>query len=65
MRIIRLSEVLKMTGLGRSTMYKYVSEDTFPKPVPLGERCVGWVESEVLDWIADKIEARNKLACNG
>ena len=49
MRIIRLKEVIDSTGLARSTIYKYISEGTFPKPVSLGDRCVGWVGSEVHD----------------
>nr|WP_314558022.1 AlpA family transcriptional regulator [uncultured Pseudomonas sp.] len=59
MRIIRLKEVMDSTGLARSTIYKYVGEGTFPKPVSLGERCVGWVDSEVQDWILSKIEERD------
>jgi prophage regulatory protein len=60
MKIIRLSEVLASTGLGRSTIYKYVAEGCFPKPVSLGDRAVGWVESEVLDWVLARIEERDK-----
>lgn len=59
MRIIRLKEVIKLTGLARSTIYKYISEGTFPKPVPLGDRCVGWVDSEVHDWILARVEERD------
>ncbi len=59
MRIIRLKEVIDLTGLARSTVYKYVGEGSFPKPVSLGDRCVGWVDTEVQDWILDKIEARD------
>ncbi len=59
MRIIRLKEVMDSTGLSRSTMYKYISEGVFPKPVSLGDRCVGWVEQEIHDWILSKIEARD------
>lgn len=59
MRIIRLKEVVDSTGLARSTIYKYISENTFPKPVPLGDRCVGWVDSEVRDWILARIEERD------
>ena len=58
MRIIRLREVMATTGLARSTVYKYISEGAFPKPVSLGERCVGWVEEEVHDWVMEKIEER-------
>lgn len=60
MRIIRLSEVLACTGLARSTVYKYVAEGCFPKSVSLGDRAVGWVESEVQDWMVARIEERDR-----
>lgn len=60
MRIIRLKEVLDSTGLARSTVYKYIAEGTFPKPVSLGDRAVGWVESEVHEWILARIEQRDE-----
>ncbi|WP_028500355.1 helix-turn-helix transcriptional regulator [Microvirgula aerodenitrificans] len=59
MRIIRLKEVIDSTGLARSTIYKNISEGSFPKPVSLGNRCVGWVESEVHDWILERIKERD------
>ncbi|MGP5109873.1 MULTISPECIES: helix-turn-helix transcriptional regulator [Pseudomonas] len=59
MRIIRLKQVIDSTGLARSTIYKYIAEGTFPQPVSLGERCVGWVESEIDDWILARIEERD------
>jgi prophage regulatory protein len=59
MRIIRLKEVIDSTGLARSTIYKYIDEGSFPKPVSLGGRSVGWVESEVHDWILERIEERD------
>nr|WP_296063003.1 AlpA family transcriptional regulator [uncultured Amphritea sp.] len=59
MRLIKLKAVMDTTGLARSTIYKYISEGIFPKPVSLSERAVAWVESEVQDWILDKIEQRD------
>lgn len=59
MRIIRLKQVIDATGLARSTVYKYVAEGTFPKPISLGDRCVGWLESEVHDWILARIAERD------
>jgi len=50
---------MDLTGLARSTIYKYMDEEDFPRAVPLGGRCVGWVESEVHNWILEKIEARD------
>jgi len=55
-RILRKSQVKAMTGLPNSTMYKYISEGFFPNPIPLGVRSVGWLESEILGWIAAQIE---------
>ncbi|ANI17533.1 AlpA family transcriptional regulator [Pseudomonas citronellolis] len=62
MRIIRLKEVIDSTGLARSTIYKYIGEGAFPKPVSLGDRCVGWVDSEVYDWILARIEERDSVS---
>ena len=62
MKLIRLQQVMEMTGLGRSTIYKYISEEWFPKPVPLGGRSVGWVESEVHAWITARFAARDTHA---
>lgn len=59
MQIIRLKKVMETTGLARSTIYKYISLDVFPKPIPLGGRCVGWLEAEVQTWIASKISERD------
>lgn len=59
MKIIRLKDVIDTTGLSRSTIYKYIAEGSFAKPVSLGDRCVGWVESEVQDWILARIEERD------
>lgn len=65
MRIIRLKEVIDLTGLARSTIYKFISGDLFPKPISLGDRCVGWLESEVHDWILSKIKDRDQLVKKG
>jgi prophage regulatory protein len=59
MRLIRLKDVKHATGLGRSTIYKYIEEGIFPKSVSLGERAVAWVESEVMGWVMARIEARD------
>jgi|AntRauMinimDraft_4_1070384.scaffolds.fasta_scaffold07855_2 prophage regulatory protein len=59
MRILRLKDVIEKTGLARATVYKYIAAGTFPKPIPLGGRSVGWVDSEVHDWILDAVHARD------
>lgn len=59
MKIIRLNQVKDLTGLGRSTIYKYIAEGSFPKPISLGDRCVGWLESEIYDWILARVAERD------
>tara|TARA_R110001583_G_scaffold194452_3_gene365355 strand:+ start:250 stop:441 length:192 start_codon:yes stop_codon:yes gene_type:complete len=59
MKILKLKEVMDCTALSRSTIYKYISDNVFPKPIPLGARSVGWLESEVEDWILARIAERD------
>lgn len=51
-RVLRRPEVQRLTGLGRSTIYCWMSRGRFPRPVRLGERLVGWRESDLRDWLA-------------
>lgn len=60
MRLIKIKDVMDCTGLARSTIYKYISNDTFPKPVNLGARAVAWVEDEIQDWILERIVQRDE-----
>jgi len=60
-KILRLPIVLDRTGLSRSTVYQRVTEGRFPRPVSLGARAVGWIETEVEEWIAYQIEASLEL----
>ena len=60
MKIMRLEEVIASTGLGRSSIYKLMAEDAFPKSVPLVNRSVGWVSYEVEGWIRDRIDERDR-----
>ena len=59
MRFMRLTEVIRDTGLGRSSIYKRIAEGEFPKPVPLGGRTVGRVSDEIEAWILERIEERD------
>ena len=60
--ILRLPAVKQRTGLSRSTIYLRISEDSFPKPVSLGGRAVGWIESEIDSWLEQQIENSRKAA---
>jgi prophage regulatory protein len=55
--LLRLSDVRKATGLCRSSIYQLQAEGSFPHSIKLNERAVAWLEDEVRDWIASKINA--------
>ena len=52
---LRRRQVEARTGLARSTIYQYIKAGVFPRPVPLGPRAVGWLESGVNEWIAERL----------
>jgi len=54
-RLIRLPEVQHRVGLGRSTIYRWMSEGKFPEPVQLGGHAVAWPEHEIEMWISHKL----------
>ena len=58
-KLIRLNQVIARTGLSRSRIYQYISEDKFPSNVSLGGRSVAWVDSEVSAWIENVIGQRD------
>jgi prophage regulatory protein len=50
--ILRLPSVTARTGLSRSSIYGKVADGSFPRPLVLGGgRAVGWIESQVDDWL--------------
>lgn len=59
--ILRLPAVKSRTGLSRSTIYLRITKGTFPTPISLGDRAVGWLESEINDWITSHIKASGKI----
>ena len=58
-KILRRKHVEARTGYARSTIYLKMNKGTFPKPVKLGARAVGWIESEVEEWLQARIEKRD------
>lgn len=58
-KFLRLSDVKERTGLSRSTIYLNISKNIFPRPISLGARCVGWLESEIDTWIENRIQNRS------
>ena len=58
-KILKLREVMDVTALSRSSIYAYISKGVFPKPIPLGEKSVGWLSSEILAWISERAAQRS------
>ena len=68
-RFIRLPEVLRRTGYGRTSIYRKMEDGSFPRCVKLGGpledpnafdcRAVAWIEHEVDQWIESWIEERD------
>jgi prophage regulatory protein len=52
--ILRLPAVLERTGLSKSQIYKMLGEGTFPTPVHLSSRSVGWPSEAIDGWIASR-----------
>ena len=59
--ILRLPAVKTRVGLSRSAIYLAVSHAEFPRPVRLGVRAVGWLESEIEDWLRERVKQSRKL----
>ena len=59
--MLRLPTVKARTGLSRSTIYLRISRGTFPAPVSLGDRAVGWIEAEVHAWLTARIAQRRQI----
>lgn len=60
-RLIKINEVMQMTGLAKSTIYKYINdtEKAFPKQIKIGHGCF-WLQQEIFDWINQHVENRDK-----
>lgn len=53
--ILRRKQVEARTGLSRSTIYAAVKDGTFPAPISLGARAVGWMSSDIDNWIENRV----------
>ena len=52
LRLIKLEEVKRLTGLGKTTIYGLIAKGEFPRPKQTAVRRVSWRESEVRAWLA-------------
>lgn len=58
-KLMRISKVVELTGLSKTTIYLHISQGTFPRQIQLGKRSVAWIESEIEDWIEERMNNRD------
>ncbi|CAI2791790.1 Predicted transcriptional regulator [Serratia grimesii] len=62
-RLIKMPEVMHRTGNGKAWIYKLIAQDRFPRPVKIGSRSIAFIESEIDEWIDQRIaESRGEVA---
>lgn len=59
MKLLKMSDVTELTGLGKSTIYKEIGAGRFPRPLRVAERSVVWLESDLTAWVNAKIQQHN------
>ena len=57
-KILRINQVIELTGISRATIYLKLQNNDFPKPVSLGQRAKGWYASDISDWIESLAETK-------
>jgi len=61
-KLISIKQVCERTSLSRTTINNWRSVGKFPLPVPIGEKRFAFVESEIQQWIDERIAARSEAA---
>ena len=55
-KIHRLKNVIEVTGMSRSTIYRLMDQDKFPKPIKLTQRIIGFLEEDIDQWIQERYQ---------
>jgi prophage regulatory protein len=55
---VRIKDVVQITGLSRTSVYRMLKAGNFPKPYNLSERCVAWRISALKEWISEREQQR-------
>ena len=54
-KMLRLPSVIELTGLSRSSIYLRMKNKVFPQSISLGDRAIAWLESDIEQWIEEKV----------
>ena len=57
-KILRIKQVIERINLSKTTIYRLIRKNQFPKPINLSHASVGWLEDDINEWVQSKIEAR-------
>ena len=57
-RFISMDEVIDRVSFSKTHIYRKIADGTFPRPVPLGPHKIAFLEREIVEWMADRIDAR-------
>ena len=64
MKLLRLPQVKELTQLSSAGIYRLMSQWKFPKQIKIAERSSRWIESEIMDFITEKMEERSWMDIN-
>ena len=59
MKLLKLPQVREITQFSTATIYKLMAKGKFPKQIKIAERSSRWIESEIMDFITEKMEERS------
>jgi prophage regulatory protein len=60
LRILRIKQIKAQTNIPNSTIYAAIGKGLFPRPIKLGERISGWLESEVTAIMGARISGKSE-----
>lgn len=55
-QILRIRDVCEKVGVSKGQIYKLIRSSGFPRPISLGSQAVGWVESQIDEWLLDQAD---------
>ena len=56
-QILRLTQVKALTGLSKTSLYQLIKQGKLKKPIRLGVRSVGWLQTDIEEFIAERVKA--------
>lgn len=58
--LLSSKQVLELVPVSKTQLYRLINAGQFPKPVPIGRHRVGFLESEINDWIESRLRVRDE-----